>query len=358
MSDSTVEKLSYSFHCIPDFRYGLLSMLCPSDVYILLPIVGYRLSEREKDRYMSIDRQVLKSTADIDRLMKQGYSITILGTNLHEAHDLIRGKKKVGDGAWNRRRPCPRNTWTPCYRIKVLICITHPADLSHDELGRTTTQNPDIPVAVPGGTWKLTSRKNAHSPVLEDSDEPEYPDWPDHGFLALNLQTREVEELAHGQVPEKYRTNGISGAQVRVDYPYYRWEEYRGMLGCWNINTDLTEAGFELCHFQRAPEAPDTHEFLCCLDFSLDWDHLKFLDSTVTLREAESVELEYVRLHRRPLELCRTRAPRTDPSLGRGDLKRWDGEGRRQFCLTVVYCDVPQRDTINGPGVIVVRVPI
>ena len=85
--------------------------------------------------------------------------------------------------------------------------------------------------------------------MLEDSDEPEYPDWPDHGFLTLNPETQEVEELADGKVPQKYRVNGISGAKLRVDYPYYWWEEYRGVLGCWNTNTDLTESGFELCHF-------------------------------------------------------------------------------------------------------------
>ena len=78
----------------------------------------------------------------------------------------------------------------------------------------------------------------------------------------------------------------------------------------------------------------------------------------MTPRDAESVCLEYVSLHRRPLKLCRTRAMRADPSLGRGDLRAWDGVGGKQYYLTLVYCDVRRRDTVDRPGLVVVRVPL
>ena len=138
--------------------------------------------------------------------MKQNYSITILGTNRHEIHDLIRGKREGGEQTWNRCKLCPRNTWPLCYRIKVKNCITHSAHL-------------DISISLPGGTWKLTSRKNARNPVLEDSDDSEYPDWLDHGFLTLRkspLVKLNPRSRIYGEQELKTSTSGFPLSPYRV----------------------------------------------------------------------------------------------------------------------------------------------
>ena len=161
MAASTLPVL---FNSIPDFRYELMSMLCPSDLNNLLPILGYRLSEMERTWYITIDRQILKSTAFTDRMIKEGYSVVLLGNNFREIYEVMRGKK-VGQSKWNTRTSADRYGYYPWSRAKVIIYATHYGDLEHNRIERTFTRNPVLLVPLPG-TWeqapyKLVPRRNS-----------------------------------------------------------------------------------------------------------------------------------------------------------------------------------------------------
>ena len=339
----TKQTLLTMFNHIPDFKYGLLSMLSPSHLYVLLPTLGYKLSERERERYMSLDREILKSTAYIDRLLKQGYSVTLVSTNLRELYQVIRGKT-VGDDSWNYNpfqwgrteedpNRWPRDDWYPWYRIKVMICITHPRDLAFDEAGDTITRNTDIPVPLPG-TWKRLTSRGEESRVL---DEP-----------------------TQGEAPADYYINRISGAKLRTDYTYQLWEHYKGWKGVWNVCTDIAEDCAEICFFQ--PERQEgKHTLLHCQDHFDEDSVLRFLDSNILREGAFDYFIDYVGLHRNPLELktqwaywLGQKERSKDPRARRGlkDLKLVNDSGERLHYLIVTY--LPHVDY----GEIISKIPI
>ena len=322
------------FHCIPDFKYGLLSMLSPSHLYRFLPAIGYILTEREKKRYMSLDREILKSTGYIDRLLKEGYSVTLVSTNLHELYDVIRGKP-VGDDAWNSRpfewgfvfyNPDGRNDWYDWYRIKIMICITHPRDLAFDEDGNTITRNPDVPVPLPG-TWERLSNWGDGDLILERLDRSE----------AAN------EYYINRMARAEYYINSISRAKLRIDYDD-NWD-YKGWTGNWSVCTDIAEDCAEICFFQVV-EQEGKPTWLHCQDQFSDFSQLRFLDSNIIHEVGKHFDVEYVRLHRHPLELRTRRAKKTLQGIGPGDpdyrlefkdLELVDEAGERLHFLTVVY---------------------
>ena len=102
MTAATSLTLSSVFNIIYEFRTGLMSMLKPSELRVFLPILGYKMSKAEERRYMSVDREVLKSTASIDRLMREGYQVLMLSTNFAELYKIMEGRQpKIG--TWENR---------------------------------------------------------------------------------------------------------------------------------------------------------------------------------------------------------------------------------------------------------------
>ncbi|MCJ1250312.1 hypothetical protein MMC30_007538 [Trapelia coarctata] len=319
MAVNTSPTLGLLFNTIVEFRYELMSMLCPSDLYILLPILRCRLNEAERNRYMTIDRQILKSTAFIDWMIKEGYSVVLLGNNLREIHKVMRGKK-LGDCEWSARALNDRerfekrgqdfmrlfrrdiypavpealgnkqsheidlNRTCRSYRVKVIIYITYKKALEHNTAGKPVTRNLDIPVPLPG-TWNVAT------------------------YTPPPLFTPGVyfDEFG-GPVPEKpYYLNGISGAKLRREpTDWWKRDEATGYNRLWYARTDITEECAEICFFHHAPgEIYDDSAPLEINEFIVWWAHPKFADITVfeevdELEDKKEIRWEYVHLHREP----------------------------------------------------------
>jgi len=341
MAVNTAPTLGLLFTTIVEFRYELMSMLCPSDLYTLLPMLGYRLSETERNRYMTIDRQVLKSTAFIDRMIKEGYSVVLLGNNLREIYEVMRGKK-VGDISWNTRtwaglervfgwhqkRTCDESTQPgkqalfpsasgiledialhdfkakraslgPWYKIRVMIYITHPRDLEFDGQGRTVTRNPNIPVPLPG-TWEAAPYWMA--PGVDGNERP--------------------YELRSSTADGSYQVNKISGAKLRLQPAGFKqktsmqWDAH----GFWNARTDLTEDCAKICFFQESnlirDTMPEKGAELRTYDTTSMYNSPQLVDGTIVDADRENsraVHWEYVHLHREPRVLVTVDERGDDP---------------------------------------------
>ena len=337
---STAPTLGLLFTTVVDFRDELMSMLCPSDLYALLPMLGYRLNEAERTRYMTIDREILKSTTFIDRMIKEGYSVVLLSNNLREIYNVMRGKK-VGDINWNTRtcarkqrvfgreqepmwgesteagtqatfHPASSLRWdmTPdepevslasSYRVRVMIYITHSRYLEFDDEGRSLTRNANIPVPLPG-TWEET------------------PHW----FAQGNNGMKRPHGLAMSAGDESYQVNDISEAKLPLQFADHR--QHTGMLwdgqryGLWLARTDITEDCAKICFFKESDRVQkqiceEGAELRCC-DTTSTYKSPHFVDVTVVNPDREffrGFNWEYVHLHREPRVLNTMHERRYDP---------------------------------------------
>ena len=363
------------FYSITSFRDDLLSRLRSSDLYKFLPLMGYRLTHKERRTYMSLDREIFKSTAYIDKLIKEGYSVVLISPNLFEVRDVIRGKK-VGDNIWNQRvwgadikkRPGPYGNWPewssdsnwddmisetknnalvadtrrlsisstsssdcscsssgsstfrkrlyyidkeavprspePWYRIKVMVCITHPDASEHNSHGQTVSRNPDMPVALPGKWGPARYYLDSQYLDYKERYDPSRKPIPRGDNLAA--QTRRVKRTA------QYRIDAISGAQVLCpDDEFVAGVKECGM-GFWNLRTDNTEKCAEVVFYEEPSRWEDS--FRLCegteqnqgepyILHCKDDETFKFLDSTQQDDLAERTDVQYVQLHRQPLKL-------------------------------------------------------
>ena len=261
---------------------------------------------------MSMDREIFKRTAYVDRLIKEGYTVVLISANVFEVRDVIRGTK-VGDESWNHRlwaadinrRPGPYRNWPkwasdsdwndmmaetynntiatdtaklsikstpsgrskrsrrwfmnkkrvpwcpePWYHIKVMVCITHPDALEHNSVGQTVSRNPDMPVALPG-KWGparyyldgVYMNNMEHFRELDAHDCDLGIRRPEDDNIAS--QKRRVERTG------KYRTDGISGAQVfRPDDEFVN-ALHHPSEAFWNLRTDITEDCAEVVFFEE-----------------------------------------------------------------------------------------------------------
>ena len=333
MTATTSLTLSSVFYLIYEFRAGLMSMLRPSELRVFLPVLGYKMSKPEARRYMSVDREVLKSTGFIDRLMREGYQVLMLSTNFTELYKNMEGRQpKIGtwknrhmyddsadgsyksevesrdelcdpdaeDAEWDLRSSTsedyqdrwaqPQRKHMGHYRVSVMFYITHPKFLHHNGHGETVTWNPDIPVALPG-TWKRMLH-TAETYLLDNEENPEDP--------------------------RTHYVNGISGAKLQIlrekvwdmdhfiqemqHYPGH-WDGLDGHLGCWNICTDIAEDCARICFFQRVPEGDGSKPFLLhCTDRNRmrSQSTMAFLDTSIAEPYSRDVKLQVLHLSQRP----------------------------------------------------------
>ena len=259
MGSITTPKISALFRTIPEFQYGLMSMLNPSDLHRFLPVIGYGMTESEKKRFMSVDREILKSTAYIDRVLKEGYHVVLVSSRLSEVYRVMRGKK-VGDRRWNKQ--CRKLIVVPGrhttildgaeYRVKVMVVVYHPSQLRHNTNGETVVANPDVPVALPG-TWK----KHLTPYYIPGS-------WEYRGPC---------------ENPPKYHVSSISGAVLEEGINHDGSED-EGITGYWNHCDDIAEDCARIAFFQREPERKEKNlpVRLACIDFNNWWNRMGLVD--------------------------------------------------------------------------------
>ncbi|KAL9118074.1 MAG: hypothetical protein Q9187_005383 [Circinaria calcarea] len=201
-----------------------------------------------------------------------------------------------------------------------MICITHPRDLTFDEDGKTVTWNPDVPVPLPG-TWKRLSNWGNGDQIYDE------------------------EAPVDRETPAEHHINNISGAKLRIDYNKRFSRDYKGWTGVWSVCTDIAEDCAEICFFQlEGQEGKPT--WLHCHDYFSDFSQLRFLDSNIIQEDGNHYDIEYIRLHRHPLELKTRRAKMAREGVGPADpnyrlefrdLELFDEGGERLHFLTVAY---------------------
>ena len=243
---------------------------------------------------MSIDRESFKSTAYIDKLIKEVYSVVLFNTDIFKVRDVIRGRK-VGDGAWNKRsfgyqvqkRPGPYGNWpesandsswnddlvsansdipidyprwefypdgslTPSgeiaplwspetwYRVKIMVCITHPAALEHNSRVQTITRNPNMPVALPGD-WGPARYHMDGKFLRGDAAE-------DDSLADCLYRVDQISGARVIQPGEKFATYDHIANGHRANTRSLTW-------GFWNMRKDITEDCAEVVYFKRnSPE--------------------------------------------------------------------------------------------------------
>ena len=52
------------------------------------------MTEKERIRYMRIDRQILETTFYLEKLIEDGYNVMLVSSRLHKIKDLIRNRDK------------------------------------------------------------------------------------------------------------------------------------------------------------------------------------------------------------------------------------------------------------------------
>ena len=291
------------------------------------------MSKAEERRYISLDREILKSTAFIDRLMREGYQVLMLSTRLTKLSKLMEGpQSEVGTeeaGTDNKQRIVYgldgeivepdklssnvvfyRGSWVDLgeseymkhyFKISVMFYITHPKFLHHNGHGETVTWNPDIPVALPG-TWKRVLYKEKPY-VLENEKNPEDPRTHYvNGISGAKLQIlrKKTWHMDHF-IPERQT---YPGHWETLPYPGH-WDGLDGHLGCWNVCTDIAEDGVQICFFQRVPQSRGSKPFLLqCFDKERSGANRPpvFLDCRVAdpYNGRRHVALEVLHLNQRP----------------------------------------------------------
>lgn len=228
---------------------------------------------------MTIDRQVLKSTAFIDEMIEEGYYVVLLGNSLREIYKVMRGKNV-------------------CHRVKVLIYIIHKDHLEYSEAGRLVSHNPDVPVPLPG-TWEVVPYR-----LYPEEDEVER-------FYEFGAPT-----------PEKsYLINSISGAKLRlVPADFWKVADTTNDHGLWYARTDITENCAEIYFFHNAPDLEsdegtevEIFDGTCCGNEPKFVGNGQFTDWEEE-RDRQEIRWEYVHLHRDP-RVLNTAAPKKDPYI-------------------------------------------
>ncbi|MCJ1239691.1 hypothetical protein MMC14_007689 [Varicellaria rhodocarpa] len=170
-----------TFHIIPDFQANLMSMLTPAHLMSFSVAIGYVMTEAEKTRYMRIDRQIFKTTAHTEKLIKDGYDVVIVSSRLRKIQELMYNKRDdyfpLSGKTAKEKEEMERMFKDPGNGIigghsradlreiaNVWVCITDPRKLAKQEIlsyGSSTTicKGPMFPLALPG-TWKLYGRSH------------------------------------------------------------------------------------------------------------------------------------------------------------------------------------------------------
>ncbi|MCJ1360842.1 MAG: hypothetical protein MMC33_010851 [Icmadophila ericetorum] len=163
MPSQNLNRISPTFHSLYDFQRTLMSMLTPADLTCFLAAIGYVMTKAERDRYMRLERQVFKDTALIDKFVKQGYGVVLVGPRLNRLWNIIRYRSQLRETAdvaraeqtWRAQMTHTRDGFGAAMvdsvdkAVKVWLCRTHKDFLAKNKLGETVTRNPDIPVTLP-----------------------------------------------------------------------------------------------------------------------------------------------------------------------------------------------------------------
>ena len=168
-----------TFHTIPDFHENLMSMLTPADLMSFSTAIGYVMTAAEKTRYMRIDRQIFKTTAHIEKFIKDGYDVIIVSSRLQKIQELMYNRRKDYfplSGKTAREREgmesmilSAGDTTVEGHRradlreiANVWVCIVDPRKLAKQENSDygssfTICKGPNFPLVLPG-TWKVYGR--------------------------------------------------------------------------------------------------------------------------------------------------------------------------------------------------------
>lgn len=141
-----------------------MSMLTPAQLTVFLAGIGYIMTNAERTRFMRLDRQIFKDTTVLEKLMKEGYSITLVSTRLHRLRDLIRHRGgsycPLSATTVEYKEECIRSEQTYGYSewfggakyqisdhievANVWLIITHKDHLAKDHKGRSVIRHPDF----------------------------------------------------------------------------------------------------------------------------------------------------------------------------------------------------------------------
>lgn len=308
-----VNRIVPTFHTRYCFKRTLMSMLTPADLTCFLAAIGYVMTKAERMRYMRLERQVFKDTTVVENLIKQGYSVTLVGPRLYRLWDLIRYRPQLlpknGENRSLRQMSRAQITHTRDdfgtaeqarvdKAVRVWVCITHKKFLTKNGRGETVSHNRDIPLVLPG-QWR-----------------------PFFDTLERELRCREwsPERIEHIRQQSEYRTtycNTITGAVTG------HWGDdkqlYDGLSGSWSYCDDITEDCARAYHFSHRSHSDieainsarpfdepvgilNTKEMHFGLDFSDDPWREDEMSSTPEYKR----DIFYIRIHEAEPVLCRT----------------------------------------------------
>ncbi|KAL9122052.1 MAG: hypothetical protein Q9187_001388, partial [Circinaria calcarea] len=141
---------------IPDFKRTLMSMLTPAELLVFLASIGYIMTDAEKTRFMRFDRHIFKDTTALEKLMKEGYDVTLVSTRLHQLRDLMKNKEGLDhpfsiNNVDDRQIPRWPYRDEPSHEdpnrrgvANVWLIITHRDHLAKDKINRTVIRHPEF----------------------------------------------------------------------------------------------------------------------------------------------------------------------------------------------------------------------